>query len=59
MWKFHNFSITQNLREFNFGDFTSAKSAILANLGALNFVFGKFQLSKNKNQISEHLNVLK
>ena len=37
MWKFHDFSITQILREINFGDFTSAKSAILANLGALNF----------------------
>ena len=36
MWKFHDFSITQILREINFGDFTSAKSAILANLGALN-----------------------
>ena len=27
--QFHNFSITQNLREIDFGDFRSAKSTIL------------------------------
>ena len=39
MWKFHNFSITQILREINFGDFRSEKSAILPHLEALNFDF--------------------
>ena len=42
MWKFHDFSITQILREINIGaigDSRSAKSAILAHLGALNFAF--------------------
>ena len=42
VWKFHDFSITQILREINFGDFTSAKSATLAHLGALNFDFYEF-----------------
>ena len=37
MRKFHDFSITQILREISFEDFTSAKSAILAHLGALDF----------------------
>ena len=36
MWKFQNFAIIQILREINFGDFTSAKSAILTHLEALN-----------------------
>ena len=31
--KFHDFSITQILREISFEDFTSAKSVILAHLG--------------------------
>ena len=39
MWKFHDFSITQILREINFGDFTSAKSAILTHLEVLNLAF--------------------
>ena len=37
VWKFQNFAITQISREMNFGDFTSAKSAILTHLEALNF----------------------
>ena len=37
VWKFHDFSITQILREINFGDSTSAKSAILTHLEVLNF----------------------
>ena len=37
MWKFHDFSITQILREINCGDSRSAKSAILTHLEALNF----------------------
>ena len=36
VWKFHDFSITQILREINFGDCRSAKSAILT---YLNFDF--------------------
>ena len=39
MWKFHNFSITQTLREINFEDSRSAKFAILTHLEALNFDF--------------------
>ena len=38
VWKFHDFSIIQILREINFGDSRSTKSAILANLEALNFL---------------------
>ena len=37
VWKFHDFSITQILREINFGDPTSAKSVILTHVEALNF----------------------
>ena len=39
VWKFHDFSVTQILREINFGDSTSAKSAILTHLDVLNFAF--------------------
>ena len=39
MWKFHDFSIIQNLREINFGNSRSAKFTILAHLVALNFDF--------------------
>ena len=39
VWKFHDFSITQILREINFGDSRSAKYAILTYLEALNFGF--------------------
>ena len=42
MWKFQDFSVTQILREINFGDSKSAKSAILAHLEALNFDFYVF-----------------
>ena len=61
MWNFHDFPITQILREINFGDSRSAKSAILTNLEVLNFAFyqilhflkdeinqiDKIQISKN------------
>ena len=40
--KFHNFSITQILREINFGDSRSAKSAILTHLETLNFDLYEF-----------------
>ena len=42
MWKLQNLSVTQILREINFGDFRSAKFAILTHLQALNFVFVNF-----------------
>ena len=42
MWKFHDFSITEILREINFGDSKSAKSAILTHLEALNLYFSSF-----------------
>ena len=38
VWKFHDFSITKILREFNFGETRGSKNAILAILGALEFV---------------------
>ena len=42
VWKFHNFSINQILREIYFGDSRSAKSAILTQLEALKFDFNEF-----------------
>ena len=42
VWKFHRFSITQILREINFGDSRSAKKAISLLLEALNFEFYEF-----------------
>ena len=42
VWKFHDFSITQILREINFGESRSAKSATLTQLKALNFDFYAF-----------------
>ena len=42
VWKFHEFSTTQILREINFGDSRSAKSAILIHREALNFDFKIF-----------------
>ena len=37
VWKIQDFSIPQILREINFGDCTSVKSAILTHLEACNF----------------------
>ena len=42
VWIFHDFYITQILREINFGDSTSAKSPILAHLEALKLDFYEF-----------------
>ena len=42
MWEFHDFSITHFLREINFGDATSAKSAILTHLEVLYLDFYEF-----------------
>ena len=38
MWKFHDFSVTQILREINFRESSSSKTAFFAIQGALNFV---------------------
>ena len=37
VWKFHNLSIIQNLREIRLGDSKSAESAILTHLQAQDF----------------------
>ena len=42
MWKFQDFSITQILREINFGDPRCAKCAILSHFEALNFDLYEF-----------------
>ena len=42
MLKFHDFSLTQILREINFWDSRSTKSAILTHLEALYFDFNEF-----------------
>ena len=42
VWKFHYFSITQNLREIKLGNSRSSKSAIFPHLEALNFDFNAF-----------------
>ena len=47
LWKFHDFSIAQILREINFGESRSSKTAVFAILGAVNFVdLVKFSLQK-------------
>jgi len=38
VWKFHDFSVTQILREINFGESKSSKTIIFAIFGALRFV---------------------
>ena len=42
LWKFHDFSVNQILREINFWDSRSAKSAILTHLEALKCDFNEF-----------------
>ena len=42
VWKFHNFSPTQILREIDFRNSISAKSAFLTHLVALNFDLNEF-----------------
>ena len=37
MWKFQNFSFAQILREINFGESRTSKTAVFAVFGALNF----------------------
>ena len=49
MWKFQDFSTTQNLREINFGHFETPKTAILSIWVALNFeFFGIFDTFKRE-----------
>ena len=43
VWKFQNFCITEILREINFEDSRSPKSAILTHLQALNWIFALFE----------------
>ena len=62
MWKVHDFSVTQILREVNFGKFKSCKSAVCTTLGALKMVnLVDFRLQRvpkfiKKYHISEPLN---
>ena len=42
VWKFHGFSATQILREINFEDSRSSKSAILTHLEAVNLDLNEF-----------------
>ena len=65
MWKVNDFSLTQILREINFSESRSSKTAFFAILEALNLsnLCSRFQSSKiaknHKNKISEPLKVLK
>ena len=53
VWKIQHFSITQILREINFGECKSSKNAIFAILGAVNFVnLVGFSLQKVQNFIN-------
>ena len=48
--KFEDLSVTQILREINFGEYRSSKTAVFAILGALNLVdLVNFSLQKVKN----------
>ena len=53
VWKFLKFSTTQILREINFEDSRSLKTAIFAISEALNFAFGKIQPSKIAKVLSK------
>jgi len=64
MWKCHDFSVIQILREINFRESRSSKNVIFAILNPSEFGFSSnFSLPKSakihKNQTSEPLNVLK
>ena len=52
MWKFHDFSVIQILREIHFGESRSAKTAVFTIFGALNFVdLVNFSLQKVQKSI--------
>ena len=56
VWKFQDFSITQILREINFAESRSPKSAIFAILGPLNFAnLVIFSPQKCKSAILAHV----
>ena len=65
MWKVYDFSLTQILREINFSESRSSKTAFFAILEALNLsnLCSRFQSSKiakmHRNQNSEPSNVSK
>ena len=46
VWKFREFSVTQILREINFGECRSSTNAIFAILWDLNFVLANLGLQK-------------
>ena len=51
--KFHDFTITQILREINFGDSRSAKSAILTHLHVGALIFDIYEFCTFKSQINK------
>ena len=56
MWKCHDFSVIQILREINFWEFRSCEIAIFCHFRGFELCqFGKFQPSKSA-KIHEHLN---
>ena len=64
MWKFQDFSVIEILREINFGEYKSSKTAYLAIMETLNFGnFVNFSLQKrakiHPSQNSEPLIVFK
>ena len=63
VWKFHDFPITQNLREINFGEIQNSKTPVYAYFEALDFVnLVNFNLQKEQKFLQNHnsgpLNVL-
>ena len=59
VWRFQDFSVTQIIREINFGESRNSKTAIVAILRALNLVILiNFKCKFHRNQNSEPLNVL-
>ena len=63
VWTFHDFSVTQILREIIFGESRISKIAVFAILGALKMIFwyiaALLKCTNSKNDNSEPLNVLK
>jgi len=64
MWRFQIFSVSKILREINFGELKSSKTAIFCNFKGSEFsLFGTFHPTKSanihENQNAEPLSVLK
>ena len=54
VWKFRDFCISEILREINFVDSSSAKTAVFANLGAVvTFSLKSAKIHKNPNSVIE------